>query len=147
WLGETSADYATRLAFSPDGKSLAACGDCRVGVWDVVSGRNTANFGPGYRPLHLSLGSVLRSFRLARTEAWVGAVAFTADGRLLALGVDGQMVTRSEPSAVRLRPAGVLWGLGAGLLFLSAAYGGRYLTRLGRRAGRWVERTWPARLG
>ncbi len=42
WLGYTSVEYPDYVAFSPDGKTLAAVVNDRVGLWDVASGKHTA---------------------------------------------------------------------------------------------------------
>ena len=39
WLGASSVDYPEYVAFSPDGQSLAAIVDERVGLWAVQDGR------------------------------------------------------------------------------------------------------------
>jgi WD40 repeat protein len=64
-------DFLMSLAFSPDGATLAG-GTANQGVvrWDVATGRQL----PG-----LSLSEPQR--------AWVGRLAFSADGKLLAVGI------------------------------------------------------------
>lgn len=69
WLGYTSVEYPGHVAFSPDGKTLAAVVNDRVGLWDVASGKHTATMELGF-----------------------GSMTITADGRLVALREGGKRV-------------------------------------------------------
>jgi RNA polymerase sigma factor (sigma-70 family) len=72
-LPRLTVERAYRLAFSPDGKTLAVAGGKAVRLWDVVSGKER-------RPLEGHKGGTY-------------AVAFSPDGKLLASG--GQTLDRT----------------------------------------------------
>jgi WD40 repeat protein len=98
WLGDTSVDYPTYVAFSADGKTLAASVDERIGLWDVASGKNTVTLDSG---LHF--------------------VAFAPDGALVLFQNNNRTVEVRVLSAARVKvlfTLSVLCGLGAvGLLY------------------------------
>ena len=95
WLGNTSIDYPDYVAFSPDGRTLAAgCGPT-VGLWDVPTGRYLTSFGQGHRPLDLTLTSVLDSVSSLEYSGYneIRKVVFTPAGKLLALGLSAGIPT------------------------------------------------------
>ena len=85
WFHETSVDYIEYIAFSPDGKTLALGNEEKIGIWDAVSGKNTAKFGQGHRPLFPTASRVLLGLNMS-AEPKVCSVFFTPDGKLMALG-------------------------------------------------------------
>jgi WD40 repeat protein len=91
WLGETSVDYPTYIAFSADGKTLAAIVDERVGLWDVASGKHTATLTEG-----------------------LGSVTYSTNGKLLVLREREKGVTIRELTPIRLK---LIAGFSTGLLF------------------------------
>src|SRR5439155_1610595 len=76
------------LKFSPDSKTLACgCMDGSVRVWDVDSGKEQ---------------SPLRGY-----SGWVQALAFSADGKTLALaGLDAQVIHRWDVATATALPTG-----------------------------------------
>ena len=104
WLGDTSVDYPTFVGFSPDGKTLTAIVDERVGLWDVESGKHTATLNRGFR-----------------------AVTFTNDGKLVALLENDDRVKIREGAYGRVVWIGVL-ALGA-IVFLCRSGGLRSISR------------------
>ncbi len=98
WLGDTSVDYPTYVAFSADGKTLAASVDERIGLWDVASGKNTVTLDSG---LHFA--------------------AFAPDGALILFQNNNRTVEVRVLSTARVKvlfTLSVLCGLGAvGLLY------------------------------
>lgn len=93
WLGETSADYVEFLAFSADGKTLALGTDEAIGLWNLASGKNTATFGRGHRPLSPSMDRALNGISIR-------SVFFTPDGKLMALGSSDKTVKLWQVAAV-----------------------------------------------
>ena len=83
FTGSTSS-----LAFSSDGKLLAAYGDGRVKLWDVASRKHVAEIDA-----HES-GSWV-----ARYSAWGSEVAFSPDGKLLATGGTKWTIREAEGDA------------------------------------------------
>jgi WD40 repeat protein len=83
---------ASLLRFSPDGKTLAACGDHEgtIRMWDVASKQLRRTLIP---PEHVSMSRGL---------------AFSPDGKLLAVGDLGNRIGRNQSGAV------ILWDLVAG---------------------------------
>lgn len=111
-----------RLAFSPDGRSLAGANEGGgIAIWNVgrgqvektlanVGGVTAMAFGPDGRSLAVAtedkvigvwnLANGSEQVHLQKHEATVNALAFSPDGRLLASGGDDRMI--------------VLWELAAG---------------------------------
>jgi endonuclease YncB( thermonuclease family) len=103
-------EAAFHLAFSPDGKLLASCGEPRVKVWDVATGKEVITleapedvrwgravaFSPDSKTLAYMLddGSIRlwdrtrgpESILLGETAGGVGGLAFLSNGRLLGFG-------------------------------------------------------------
>lgn len=117
-----SDDNVEALAFSPDGRLLAAGDDLRLRIWEVGSGRE----------LHPSRGHGLP----------VGSVAFSPDGKMLASG--------GEDGVIRLwdarsgRETGPALPQGAGVLALAFSRDGRFLVSGGGDGGVSV---WDVRAG
>jgi WD40 repeat protein len=90
------------LAFSPDGKLLASCGDPNVKVWDVQARREIA------------------TFKAPEDVNWGRSVAFSPDGKTLAYRLDDggirlwDATTKGEPVVLGQTADGV-----GGLAFLS----------------------------
>jgi WD40 repeat protein len=120
WFGKFDDDYPNSITFSPDGKSLVGVYDEWICVWDVASGRNTANFGLNRRPLFLSITPFLD--RLGRNSPWEQPiyVRYTPAGKLMALQVHGSTAKLWEVTGLPVTLFGILTGLGAGLVFLAA---------------------------
>src|SRR5208337_2973347 len=87
------ADYVRSLAFSPDGKMLAAAGGPpqrggEIKIWDVSS-----VVAPGFSPAHAALedGATLLKTLLGHKDC-IYSVAWSPDGKLLASGSYDKMV-------------------------------------------------------
>jgi WD40 repeat protein len=75
-LGRTSCSSGPKLAFSPDGRLVAAGGACgEAEVWDVATGRRVG------RPVTVGAGTT------------ISGLAFSPDGRQLALPASDDAVT------------------------------------------------------
>jgi WD40 repeat protein len=104
-------NYLQDVAFSPNGKLLATIGySDGVRLWNVAT--------------HTEVGRPL----IGNTESFLGAVAFSPDGRLLAAGYQGQVtiwnVATGQPvgTPIDARPGAVIslaFGPGGGTLALS----------------------------
>jgi WD40 repeat protein len=94
WIDEVDEPLLYSIAFSRDGKTLAADIEDRIGLWDIESGRNTAVFRPDHRRHSLPLIRALD--RLGLSFIWdrdtVSSLFFTPDGVLRAAGMNGSTV-------------------------------------------------------
>jgi hypothetical protein len=106
WLDDNSEDSPYYVAFSPDGKTLAALVDEGVGLWDVESGKHTATLSQG-----------------------LGSVTFTADGKLVALRDNDERLKVWEVASVRVTLIAVLCNLALALLCLLTKASMRRLRR------------------
>ncbi|HMC89177.1 MAG TPA: WD40 repeat domain-containing protein, partial [Gemmataceae bacterium] len=120
-----SGGYVTSLAFSPDGKTLAAGVDNNlIFLWDVATGREIAQLhGHRHRVWTVAFspdGAMLASGSSDQTiQLWnaathsplrvlkghkgaVRTLAFTPDGRLLASGSEDQSIRIWDPAAGKL---------------------------------------------
>jgi WD40 repeat protein len=119
WLGERSTDYVDYIAFSPDGRTLAAGTSEVIGVWNLTTGKYTGSYGWNQRPFDWTIWSLLDSLGVTDdSHRSVRSVWFSPDGKLFALGFDGDSVMMWQASAFPITGFGVICGLAAGIVFL-----------------------------
>jgi hypothetical protein len=91
------------LAFSPDGRTLAAGTELAIGLWDVASGKNTAMFESS-RSHHL-LGFTDRRILDPEEgrEPEIADAAFRRNGDLMVLGTLRETVVLWRQTSVPVR--------------------------------------------
>ncbi len=131
WLGEDSAAYPEYIAFSADGKALAAGTAEVIGLWSLTTGKNTASYGWNQRPFDWSAWSILSSFGMIDKghSRGVRSVWFTPAGKLMALGREDDSFQVWQVTAFPITGIGLLYGVLGGLLVLPAVACLRWVNR------------------